>query len=595
MGNRKTRQALAAALVAGIAVPAAAGSFSLDGGVEGQWTLGASVGSSWRARSADLDLVSVGNGGTASDGNDDGSLNYPKGRPFSTIVKVVGDVQLKRDNLGLFVRAKAWYDHVAEKKGVPHGSFTNGYVPGARLVDDFDDKLSRFSGAALADAYVFGDFKLGDKPVSVRFGNQVVNWGESLFVPGINQYGSFDIPAAHRPGAQVKEILLPVPQLWASAGLGGGVTLEAFYQFKSRKTVLDGCGTYWSPADGINCPGLLVSPVPVPDAMAFAGIPPFFGLNARMDRLPDRDSKDSGQYGAALRYFAEPIATEFGAYYVNYHQRFPSLGVSKTPSGPASIWQAGVAAPAGSQYFWDYSGENIKVAGLSASTVIGGWAVFGEASHTRGLPVALNGADVVLGTLAGFGPLPELFAVPAGGMIVAADRKNKNQFQVGTLKIIPRVLGADGLTVLGEVAWQSWSGIGDPMTSRRYGRGFSFGQAETATLPCAFTGNPNPSFCEAKGFATRNAWGFRMFGELSYPDVIAGANVKPRVFYSKDVKGYSADGTFLEGRSTLSAGVRFDYRERYYLDLSATTYNHKAKYDTQRDRDFYALVLGVNF
>jgi len=595
MGNRKTRQAIAAGLVAGLALPAAAGSFTTEGGVEGQWTLGTSIGTSWRARSADPDLIAVGNGGTASDGNDDGSLNYGKGKPFSTNIKLVGDLQLKKDNYGLFVRGKAWYDYVTEHRGVPHGSFANGYVSGARLVDNFDDKLSNFSGVALADAYVFGDFKFGDKPVSIRLGNQVVNWGESLFVPGINQYGSFDIPAAHRPGSQVKEILLPVPQLWASAGLGNGFTLEGFYQFKNKKTVLDGCGTYWSPADGINCPGLLVNPLPVPDAMAYNGIPPFFGLNARMDRLPDRDAKDGGQYGVAGRYFAESIGTEFGAYYVNYHQRFPALGVSKTPSGPASIWQAGVVAPNGSQYFWDYSGENIKVFGLSASTVIGGWAVFGEASRTKGLPVALNGADVVTGTLAGVGPLPELFLVPAGGTIVAADRKDKTQIQIGTLKIIPRVLGADGLTLLGEIAYQHWSGIGDPMTSRRYGRGFSFGQAETATLPCAFTGNPNPNFCEAKGFATPHAWGFRVFGELTYPDVVFGASVKPRVFYSKDVKGFSADGTFLEGRSTLSVGVRFDLRERYYLDLSATTYNHKAKYDTQRDRDFYALVLGINF
>lgn len=595
MGNRKTRQAVAAGIVAGLALPAVAGTFSLDGGVEGQWSLGTSVGSSWRARAADPDLIGVGNGGTASDGNDDGSLNYPKGKPFSTILKVVGDVQLKRENLGLFLRGKAWYDHEATHGGVPHGSFANGYVPGARLVDAFDDKLSKFSGAALADAYVFGDFKLGNNPVSVRLGNQVVNWGESLFIPGINQYGSFDVPAAHRPGAQVKEILLPVPQIWANAGLGGGVTLEGFYQFQSKKTVLDGCGTYWSPADGINCPGILVNPFGGPDAMAFNGFPAFGGLNARMDRLPDNESKDGGQFGLALRYFAEPIDTEFGAYYVNYHQRFPTLGVSKTPSGPTSVWQAGVVTPTGSQYFWDYGAENIKVLGLSASTVIGGWAVFGEVSHTRGLPVGLNGSDTVLGTLAGLGPVGEFALVPAGGVIHAFDRKNKTQLQIGTLKVIPRVLGADGLTLLGEIGVQSWSGIGDPNTSRRYGRGFSYGQAETATIPCAFTGNPNPDFCEAKGFATRNAWGFRVFGELTYPDAILGANVKPRVFYSKDVKGYSADGAFLEGRSTLSVGVRFDYRERYYLDVSATAYNHNAKYDTQRDRDFYALVLGVNF
>jgi hypothetical protein len=595
MGNRKTRTAVAAGLVAGLALPAAAGGFSLDSGIEGQWTLGASVGTSWRARDADLDLVGVGNGGTASDGNDDGSLNYPKGKAFSTIGKVVGDVQLKKDNYGVFLRAKGWYDYTQEHKGVPHGSYTNGYVAGARLVDDFDDRKANFSGAALADAYVFGEFKLGDHPVAVRLGNQVVNWGESLFITGVNQYGTIDVPAARRPGALVKEILLPVPQIWTNVGLGNGFNLEAFYQFKQTHSVLDGCGTYWSLGDGLNCPGLIGGPAILPDAMIYNGIPTAFGLNGRMDRLADRDSKDGGQFGVALRYYAEPIATEFGAYYVNYHQRFPSLGLSKTPSGPTSLWQAGVATPTGLQYFWDYSGENIKVLGLSASTTLGGWSVFGEASHTKNLPVGVNGADMFLGTLAAFGPAAEYGLVPAGGSLVGADRKNKTQLQIGTLKIIPNVLGGDNMTVLGEVAWQSWSGIGDPMTSRRYGRGTSYGQAEFSGFPCAFTGNPNPAFCEAQGFATKHAWGARLYADISYTNVFAGVNVKPHVFYSRDVKGYSADGTFSEGRSTLSVGVRFDYRDRYYLDISATTYNHGAKYDQQRDRDYYALVLGVNF
>jgi len=589
----KSKQAVAAAMVVGAALPAAAGTFSLDNGIEGQWSLGTSVGASWRARGADPNLIAVQNGGTASDGNDDGSLNYGKGDLFSTIGKVVGDLQLKKDNYGLFLRAKGWYDYENKHNGVPHGSFANGYVPGARLVDDFDDRLSKFSGLALMDAYVFTEFKLGDKPLALRLGNQVVNWGESLFIPGVNQYGSFDVPAAHRPGAQVKEILLPVPQLWANLGLGNGFNMEAFYQFKSKPVVLDGCGTYWSFGDGLNCPGLVGAPVP--DRMAYDGIPALFGLNGRMDRLPDRESKEGGQFGVALRYFAEPIGTEFGAYYVNYHQRFPTLGLSKTPSAPTSIWQAGVLTPTGLQYFWDYSNEDIKVLGLSASTVLGGWSVFGEVSHTKGLPVAVNGADTFLGALAGFGPAAEYGAVPAGGTIQAFDRKNKTQVQVGTLKILPNMLGGDNLVVLGEVAWQNWSGIGDPMTSRRYGRAPSYGQAETATLPCAFTGNPNPDFCEAKGFATKHAWGVRLAAEVGYPNAFAGVNVKPRIYYARDVKGYSADGNFVEGRTTVSLGVRFDYRERYYLDVSATAYNRSAKYDQQHDREFYALVFGVNF
>ncbi|WP_164051015.1 DUF1302 family protein, partial [Serratia marcescens] len=42
-----------------------------------------------------------------------------------------------------------------------------------------------------------------------------------------------------------------------------------------------------------------------------------------VQRGPDRDARDSGQYGFALRYFADELNTEFGAYYMNYHSRLP--------------------------------------------------------------------------------------------------------------------------------------------------------------------------------------------------------------------------------------------------------------------------------
>jgi hypothetical protein len=175
------------------------------------------------------------------------------------------------------------------------------------------------------------------------------------------------------------------------------------------------------------------------------------------------------------------------------------------------------------------------------------------------------------------------------------DRKSKTQVQLSTLKQFPQIAGAESLTVIGEVGYQRWSGIGDPNTSRRYGRAFVFGQAQTSTLSCAATGNLNASFCENEGFATTNAWGYRLQAELSYPNLIAGSNLRPRVFWSQDVQGYSADSIFVKNRQILGVGARVDYLARYYADLSYNHYNRDAKYDIFHDRDFYSLVVGVNF
>ena len=578
---------------------AQAGDFMTEGGTAVRWSLGTSVGSSWRTSNADPALVSVGNGGTAAIGNDNGDLNFHKNQAYSTVANVIGDVNVSKENLGLFVRAKGWYDYTLENQGVPHGSPANGYMPGAKLNDADFDRLSKFSGVSLLDAYVYGSFNLTENhPLNVRIGNQVVNWGESLFIPGINQFGAFDITAAHRPGAQVKEILLPMPQLFASLGVADGMTIEGFYEPTWKKSVLDGCGTYWSPATLVNCTnaGTIIGSGPLTDAEMFNGSPALGGANFRMSMGPEARPKNNGEYGLAVRYHAASVDVDLGAYYANYHARFPTFSLLTSPTTiPGSVWSANPPFGAkAAQAILDYSADNIKVAGLSASTVLGGWSVFGEISRSIGIPAQINGSDLVNGLAGGIGPVAYLSATPGGALIHGYDRKSKTQAQISTLQIIPRKLGAESVTVLGEIAYQRWSGIGDPTTSTRYGRAGVFGSGPIAGIPCVAL-NSNAGYCENSGFATKNAWGYRLQVEASYPNVFAGINVKPRLFWSHDVKGYSADSTFNEGRRLIAPGVRFDYGGTYYLDFSYSHFNHRAKYDETHDRDYYSLVAGINF
>jgi hypothetical protein len=613
VGGRRTRlvracQAACAAVAAGVVAPAQAGSFSLDNGIDGLWTLSASLGTHWRAANPDPALIGANNGGTGNPGQDDGNLNYGKGRVFSTTAKLVGDLQLKGETLGLFVRGKAWYDHTAAHQRVPHGSAANDYAPDTRLNDSEYDDLSKFSGVALQDAYVYGNFKLGERlPLTVKLGNQVINWGESTFIAGgVNQYGAVDVPAARRPGAQVKEILLPIPQVSASVGIADGLSIDAFYQLKWTRTVLDGCGTYFSFADVFNCTKgsdsgtkyIAFDPLGGSDAAGWNGYgAPFPApLNGRMSLLSDLEPKDGGQFGLSTKFFAKAIATEFGAYFVNYHANVPAFTFERTPTHhPLSVW-SGAFAPAiplpGLSGRFDYSAQDIKVFGLSASTLVANWSVFGELSRTKDFPVALNGADMV-NAFFGAGPLAGRLTGAAGERLVGYDRKNKTQLQVSTLKAFPNVLGADTLSFLAEIGMQRWSGIGDAATSVRYGRGGVFGPGPLAPGVCPT--QANPAYCENEGYATRNAWGYRLFFELSYPNVVAGVNLKPRLFVSHDVKGYSADGVFSEGRHAISPGIRADYNNRSYIDLAYNRFNHGAKYDFQHDRDFFSLVVGINF
>lgn len=578
---------------------AAAGSFTTDGGADVRWSLSASLGSSWRAGNADPALVSVGNGGSASGGNDNGDLNFHRDQAYSTALNLIGDLDVSKDSLGFFVRGKGWYDYTLEGRGVPHGSYANGYVPGEKLDDADFQSLSKFSGVSLLDAYVYDTIEpIDSHPLSFRLGNQVVNWGESLFIPGINQFGAFDLTAAHRPGAQVKEIMLPLPQLFGSFTLTDNLNLEAFYQLAWKKNVLDGCGTYWSPSSLVNCSdkGTTVGPADVSDRDLFRGVGALGGANFQMSMGDEREPKDSGQFGLALRFRPESIDTDLGLYFANYHARFPSVSVLGSPTSiPGSVWSAdppgGIKAV---QAVEDFSAQNIKVAGVSASTVIAGASVFGELSRTWDIPVQINSTDLVNGVSSGIGPQAALAALSANALSHGYDRKAKTQAQLSVVQIFPRHFGAESVSLLGEVAYQHWSGIGDPDTATRYGRAGVFGSGPVAGIPCSAL-NPDASYCENDGFATTDAWGYRVQVEASYPNVFANVNVKPRLFWSQDVKGYSADGIFVEDRQVLSPAVRFDYGNKYFVDLSYAFYNRNAKYDEMHDRDYYSLVMGVNF
>ncbi|MDP1211574.1 DUF1302 family protein, partial [Klebsiella pneumoniae] len=84
---------------------------------------------------------------------------------------------------------------------------------------------------------------IGDQPGNVRLGKQVVSWGESTFIGNsINSINPIDVSAYSRPGAEIKEGLIPENMLFASQSLTYQLTLQGFYQLNWENTVLDNSG-----------------------------------------------------------------------------------------------------------------------------------------------------------------------------------------------------------------------------------------------------------------------------------------------------------------------------------------------------------------
>ncbi len=240
---------LAGAVSLAVAQQAGAIDFS-HGEIEGTFNSQLSIGSSWSLEDPSQKTIALSNGGSGySSASDDGKQNFKKGDAFSQIFKGIHELNLNYRNYGAFVRGKYWYDYRLKKGDVDHGHGPTNYGSSRtskRLDDsDFDDQ-AKFSGVELLDAYVYGAFEIGDKFLDLRLGRQVVSWGESTFIRnGINVVNPVDVNAFRRPGAEVKEGLLPVNMVYGNLAVTDNLSLEAFYQLEWEKTVLDGCGTFF--------------------------------------------------------------------------------------------------------------------------------------------------------------------------------------------------------------------------------------------------------------------------------------------------------------------------------------------------------------
>jgi len=575
--------ALASAIALASSPAAQAVTFQI-GAIEGQFDSSLSIGASWALRNADQDLVGAANGGRGfASTEDDGRLNFKRGETFSKIFKGIHDLELKYGETGIFLRGKYWYDFELKDEH--------------RLLYDIDDSNrkagAQSSGVELLDAFVYHNYNLGDLNGSVRLGKQVVSWGESVFIQnGINAINPIDVAAFRRPGAEIKEGLIPVNMFYVSQTLGEQLSAEVFYQLEWDQTVIDNCGTFFSTSDA------------GADGCIYGNIAAGTDYNRDdpgyiyIKRHGDNDARDGGQYGIALRWFAEELnSTEFGLYAMNYHSRLPYSSSIITTANPL-LSPAFGAGEAG--YFLEYP-EDIKLYGVSFQTNVGTASVAGEISYRPNQPLQINTVDL---TVTSYNLAPVVpTQVPTSGIpgdyVRGYVRKPVTQAQVSLTQTFDQVLGASRLAVIGEVGYNHIADIGEGSGDKlRFGRNDVFGSGEysqTSLLGpdvCATMLNSRARDCNTDGFYTRNSWGYRLRAMLEYNNAFAGVNLTPSVAWAHDVEGYGPN--FNEGSKAISLGLDADFLNTYTGSITYTEY-FDGKYNSLTDRDFVAVTFGVNF
>ncbi len=380
-GRRILAAAFAAVLAAGFAGQAGAVPFeSESGNWRGSWDTTLSYGAQWRVQDSDCRIIANANGGCGRSANiDDGNLNYDTGL-YSNVVKAVSEIELSyKDNFGIFVRGSGFYDFEADQtERTPLGVGAEGLVK---------------QDARLLDAFAYARFNLGSWPAEIRAGDQVISWGESTFIQGgINLTNPFDVSKLRLPGSELKEALLPQGMVSFNISPTQNLSLEAYYQYEYEEVVPDPTGTYYSTNDFAVRDGRYVmlgfgdwSDLGTDWSGLGGSFIPDFNF---VPRRPTQEPDDGGQYGVALRYFAENLmgGMEFGFYYIRYHSRLPLLnGLTGTPAGFANAAGAatamqGAAFGLSSGLSFDAAVNTAAQAAVNTAASLGGDLTLAEAT-----------------------------------------------------------------------------------------------------------------------------------------------------------------------------------------------------------------------
>ncbi|WNC70430.1 DUF1302 family protein [Thalassotalea psychrophila] len=384
-----------------------AANFELDNGVSIDLDTQISYAAQWRMEKQDKTLLDPAANGLLAWNGEDGNLAFDKNDMTQNRLAFSSDLDIAIDNDsfsgGVFVRARGWYDDAYSGDTASAMNLTCNR-PDCSTFDN-NDGIEDYhkSRVEILDAFLYSNFTVGDQDASLRIGSQVVSWGESLALNGgiSLAQGPLDASKSNIPGVELKEIFMPVGQVYLETGLTDNFALGAYYQYDWERTRIDAPGTYF----GVDILGegasdsKLVVPVP--------GV----GLVPAID-VDRSEEPDGGSYGVALRYLADE-GTEYGLYVLNYDDTLPTFELL-APTGPLLL----------------KSFEDIDLYGASFGTVLGDTNVSGEISYRDGHPVQLN--------------------VPGAYVFAPAQTV---QAQVSWLHIFGASFLADNITFMGEIGY----------------------------------------------------------------------------------------------------------------------------------------------
>jgi hypothetical protein len=501
---------------------------------------------------------------------DNGNLNYKKGDLVSSALKGTHELGIKWQDGWRFLGRATWIDDfaVAHTRQTPLSS---------------DAKHLAEANVTLLDLWLSKEFKFIDnRPALVRFGNQVVSWGEDIFIPGgVNMINAIDLRKAHQPGTQLKEIFRPAPMLFASAGISDTVNLEGYYQFAWNGFQFDPVGTFFSAADVVGKGQL---PAYIPSSSLGAATNNFGDRGNKIvpgtNIIPfgaDKTPPNSGQYGLAARWKPSGLDTEYALYYIRYHDKLPFQTFSAGSS-------EGLAANAFGLTYYNEYGRNKDLFGFSLNTKIGSWAVGAELSYRPRESVAIDPTVPVSGAYSVWDPLTagKTKSVSAGNVTTVKGYVEEEKWQghlTGFYMFendslfgrISQALGASDGLILAEAAVTH------------------FPKLDPSNIPYYVF----PSYV----VPDKTSAGFVVEVDLTYPNAFgSGITVLPQFVLARGVKGTSPNALpWVEGATSAFFGLNFDKGNIWRGQIGYSAFWGGGSSNPYRDRDFVGASVSYSF
>jgi len=422
-----------------------------------------------------------------------------------------------RNDYGFRVSAAGWFDEAYDKKSRQNPMF--GGFSGNYAGDNFNSYAKRYvrgpSGEVL-DAFAFGKFQFGSTQLNLKIGQHNVYWGDSLFSIGNSiaySQGPIDtIKAATSPGAEAKELFMPLNQISAQLQVTPEVSIGAQYLLDWKPFRLVPGGTFFAPADGARSD--------------YATPPAYAAFNAFLDNGPDLEpNKKRGDFGLNLRVSPSWLNGTLGVYYRRFDEKLPwaflHAGGGTTPGTVGAIRL-------------NYA-RNTELLGVSLNKSLGPISVGSELSHRKN--TALNSTSGYL-------------VIPTGPQVSyeQAEGARGDTFHalVNGVYLLPRTPLWVGGSLVAELSYQRLSRV-----------------TKNQALFNACNGADKRTGC-----ASKDAWSMNVGFTPEWPQAYPGWDLSMPVSLAYGIKGNGpALAGGYEGAVTWSIGLAGKLYQKYEFSL----------------------------